>query len=99
MNVLVTWKERLIKFLFLVLPCLSPSTDREAVRMGRKQPRNPLWIQGAHLKKGAFTNLCKTHGSRGGVTKACIDKGEHSRSVHIEREARLANTFRHMNHQ
>jgi hypothetical protein len=62
--------------------------------------RNSMnWIQGAVKHEGSFSNYCKRHGSKGGVTQACINKARHSPNHRTENRAVLANTLRHMSHR
>ena len=43
--------------------------------------------------KGKFTNYCKSNGF-GGVTSACVRKGEHSTNPHTRKRAFFAGTVR-----
>lgn len=52
-----------------------------------------LFIQKAHLKKGAFIKYCKGKGFNG-VTNQCINEGIHSKNPHVQHRARLAKTLR-----
>jgi hypothetical protein len=59
--------------------------------------RSGNFIQGAIRHPGRFTAYCKRTGSKG-VNKTCIERGMHSPSRSVEKEAVLANTLRHLHH-
>ena len=57
---------------------------------------NPKWIQGMHLRRGAFTNYCHNKGYDG-VTAECIAEGKKSSDELTRRRANLAQRFHNMN--
>jgi hypothetical protein len=57
---------------------------------------NPKWIQGMHLRRGAFTNYCQNKGYNG-VTAECIAEGKKSADELTRKRANLAQRFHNMN--
>ena len=57
--------------------------------------QNKKFIQGAHLKEGAFKQYCKSKGYKG-VNAKCIAEGKKSKTLHVVRMANLARTLRRL---
>jgi hypothetical protein len=59
-------------------------------------PKAQRFIQRAvkPANEGRFTDFCRRHGSRGGVTNACIERGLASPSARVRHEAQFAKNMR-----
>ena len=66
-------------------------------RSKKKMPsRTNKWIGKVVTpkEKGKFGDWCKSHGYKGGVSAACIEKAKHNKSAHVRGMANFAERAR-----